>query len=309
MIFLYGEDSYRTKQKLNEIIDGYKKSRKSGLNLIYFDFEQKDFSNFRDIFRYSPMFYEKKLVILKNIFSREDIREKLIGEIKNLDKSEDVVVIYELEVDERTKLFKILLKECKNQEFTFLANKELKEWAQKEFQGQNAFINADALEFLIRRTGGDLWRLSGEIRKLANFGSGRIIKKDDVETLVKPKIESDIFKSIDALAQKDKKQALALLYKHLEEGENPFYLLSMIGYQFRNLLAVKELAEKGLMYASIVQKSGLHPFVVKKTYFLCRQFSFEELKNIYRKIYQIDFDIKVGRIEVETALCLLISII
>ena len=42
----------------------------------------------------------------------------------------------------------------------------------------------------------------------------------------------------------------------------------------------KELSEKGLMYASIVKKSGLHPFVVKKSYFLCRQFSFLELKKL-----------------------------
>ena len=81
----------------------------------------------------------------------------------------------------------------------------------------------------------------------------------------------------------------------------------MIAYQFKNLLIVKELAEKGFMYASIVKKSGLHPFVVKKNYFACQQFSFIELKEIYRKIFKIDSDIKSGKIEQETALNLLIS--
>jgi len=82
--------------------------------------------------------------------------------------------------------------------------------------------------------------------------------------------------------------------------------LSMIVYQVRNLLVVKELAEKGLMYASIVKKSGLHPFVVKKTFFQCRAFSLEELKNIYRRIFTIDSQIKTGRVEAETALDLLV---
>lgn len=308
VIFLYGEDSYGVKQKLNEIIEEYKKSRKSGLNLIYFDAEQKDFSDFSDIFRISPMFSEKKLIILKNVFTSENFREKLAEEAKNLEKSEDVIVIYEQgAVDQRIKLFKVLTKECKNQEFKPLDNGKLKEWARKDIQKRGAAINADALELLTRRTGNDLWQLSGEIQKLANFKENATVKKDDVELLVKPNLESDIFKTIDSLAQKDKKQALVLLYKHLDGGEKPLYLLSMIGYQFRNLLAVKELAEKGLMYASIIQKSGLHPFVVKKTYFLCRQFSFQELRNIYRKIYQIDFDIKSGKIEAETAIDLLIS--
>lgn len=308
IVFLYGEDSYRTKQKLDEIIEGYKKSRKSGLNLIYFDAEQKDFFDFSDIFRISPMFSEKKLIILKNVFTSENFREKLSEEVKNLEKSENVIVIYEQgTVDRRIKLFKILTKECKNQEFKPLDNGKLKEWARKDIQKRGATINADALELLIRRTGNDLWQLSGEIQKLANFKENATIKKDDIELLVKPNLESDIFKTIDSLAQKDKKQALSLLYKHMDDGEHPLYLLSMIGYQFRNLLAVKELAEKGLMYASIIQKSGLHPFVVKKTYFLCRQFSFQELKSIYRRIYQIDFDIKSGKIEAETAIDLLVS--
>jgi DNA polymerase-3 subunit delta len=81
----------------------------------------------------------------------------------------------------------------------------------------------------------------------------------------------------------------------------------MIAYQFRNLLLVKELAERRLMYNSIVKKSGLHPFVVKKSYFNCSKFSFDELKNIYKKIFQIDLDIKTGKIEPETALDLFVT--
>jgi len=99
------------------------------------------------------------------------------------------------------------------------------------------------------------------------------------------------------------------LQKHLDGGDNPLYLLSMVAYQFRNLLVVKELAEKGLMYASIVKKSGLHPFVVKKSYFACSQFSFDYLKQLYRKIFQIDADIKTGKIEPETALEIFVATI
>ena len=149
-------------------------------------------------------------------------------------------------------------------------------------------------------------KLKQEIKKLADFKRGLVIKKEDVELMVAPNIENDIFKTIDALAEKNKTRALQLLHTHLDSGENALYLLSMVAYQFRNLLMVKELSEEGLMYASIIKKSGLHPFVVKKTYFQCRQFSFEELKNIYRRIFSVDADIKIGKIEPETALDLLI---
>ena len=307
-LFLYGADSYRSKEKLDEITGHYKKIHKSALNLIYLDATKTSFFDFYHRVKTYSMFAETKLVILKNVFSNKKFQEDFLEKVKSLEKVKNVVVIYEnSEIDQRLKLCKTLTKECKSQEFVLLDTKNVKIWAVKEFKKNKARINSDALDALVAHVGNDLWRLSNEIKKLRDFRAGALIKKEDVQLLVTPNIETDIFKTIDALAQKNKKQAMALLQKHIDNVDNPLYLLSMIGYQFRNLLVVKELAEKGLMYASIVKKSGLHPFVVKKTYFQCRQFTFEELKNIYRNIFKTDSDIKVGNIKAETALDLFVS--
>ena len=308
IIFLYGQDSFRSRQKLEEIVAHYKESGKSGLNLISLDAKDINFSDFYDNFKISSMFAEKKLIILKNVFANKNFQEDFIKEVKSIEELKDVVLVYESEEpDQRLKLFKALLKECKCQEFSFLAGLNLRKWAHEEFQKSGQKVNMDALDLLLNYVGNDLWRLSGEISKLSSFKKDGTVKKDDIELFVKPRIELDIFKTIDALAAKNKKQALALLHKHLDGGEVPLYLLSMIAYQFKNLLVVKELAQKGLMYASIVKKSGLHPFVVKKTYYACNQFSFEELKKIYQRIFQVDLDIKTGKVEAETALDLLVS--
>jgi len=293
---------------LDEIVLHYKDSGKSGLNLISLDAKDVSFSDFYDNFKISSMFAEKKLIILKNVFAGRNFQEDFVQEVKNIESLKDVVLVYENEgPDARLKLFKTLLKSCKCQEFAPLAGAGLKKWAQEEFQKLGQKINLDALDLLLNYAGNDLWRLSGEINKLANYKTSAVIKKEDIELHVRPRIELDIFKTIDALAAKNKKQALALLHKHLDGGEVPLYLLSMIAYQFKNLLVVKELAQQGLMYASIVKKSGLHPFVVKKTYYACNQFSFEELKKIYQKIFQVDLDIKTGKIEAETALDIFVA--
>jgi len=309
IIFLYGADSYRSKKKLEEIIDHYKKIHKSGLNLIYIDTAQTDFTDFYNSFKSSSMFAEKKLLVVKNVFSNKKFQEDLLLEIKNINSFKDIVVVYESDtVDERTKTFKTLIKECKSQEFKSLDTKELKVWAREQFEVLGQKINLDALDLVVSYVGNNLWQLSNEIKKLSDFKRGLTIKKEDVEVLVRPNnIQVDIFKTIDALAQKNKKQALLLLQKHLDSGEVPLYLLSMIAWQFKNLLVVKELAQKGMMYNSIVKKSGLHPFVVQKNYFMCNQFTLEELKGIYQKIFTIDLGIKTGSIEEETALHLLVA--
>jgi DNA polymerase-3 subunit delta len=308
IIFLYGADSYRSKEKLDEIVAHYKEIRKSGLNLTHIDADRADFSEFYDHFKISSMFAETKLVVLKNVFSDKQFQEDFLAELKTMEALKDVVVIYEAdEPDKRLKLFKTLTKTCKSQEFLPLDAKGTRAWAAGKLKNMGAGINNDALETLVSFTGNDLWRLSGELQKLASYAAGRAIKKDDVAILVRPRLATDIFKTIDALAGKDKKAALDFLHQHLEAGDNALYLLSMVAYQIRNLLMVKELAEQGLMYASIVKKSGLHPFVVKKTFFACRQFSLIELKNHYRRIFDIDCAIKSGRIDSETALDLLVS--
>jgi DNA polymerase-3 subunit delta len=130
----------------------------------------------------------------------------------------------------------------------------------------------------------------------------------DVELLVKPKIEIEIFKTIiDAVAARNKKEAFYRIRKYLEKGESPLYLLSMINFQFRNILTVKDFIEKNKPYQVILKQTKLHPFVVKKSYFQAQKFTIQELKKIYQKIFQVDLDIKTGKIEPETALDLLVA--
>lgn len=317
LYFLYGEDSYRSKEKLEEIISGYKEKHKSGLNLLYIDTKEKDFSDFYNNFKITSMFDEKKLIILKNVFGNAKFQEELLENLKNIEEKKDIVVVYEdTAADKRTKLFRELEKKVKSQEFNFLQPAMKKKWVLSKFSAlggsasggeKKTYITPDALDLLTSFIKNDLWQMANEINKLSNYKMGSVVKREDVLLCVKPGIESDIFKTIDALASKNKKQALNLLHKHLDEGEAPLYLLSMIAYQFKNLLILKELIEKGLPYQAIIKKSGLHPFVVQKTYYACSQFSLPELKKIYRKVFQVDSDIKTGKIDAETSLDLLVS--
>jgi len=306
--FIYGQDSYRSKKKLEEIILGYKKVHKSGLNLIYVDANEKSFSDFYSNLKINSMFAEKKLIVLRNVFEDKKFQEDLLENIKDLESLKDIVVVYEgVMPDKRTKLFKDLQKLSKCQEFGCLQPAELKKWAAEELENNKVKIDSSALDLMVNFVGGDSWKMANEIAKLSNYKMGSTIKREDVELLVRPNIENDIFKTIDAIASKDKKMALSLLHKHLDGGDNALYLLTMIAYQFRNFLIIKDLQDAKTPYGLIAKKSGLHPFVVQKSSYLCNQFPMERLKKIYQKIFQVDSDIKTGKIESELALDLLLA--
>jgi DNA polymerase-3 subunit delta len=114
-----------------------------------------------------------------------------------------------------------------------------------------------------------------------------------VELLVKPEIDLNIFEMVDALGQKDKSKTLKLFNQHLKQGDDEQYLFSMFVYQIRNLIRVK---------APQIGRLDMHPFVIEKSRKQARNFSFEDLKKIYQKLFEIDLSVKTGKINIKSAL-------
>lgn len=324
IIFLYGQDTYRSYQKVNEIVGHHKKTYKSGLNLKYFDFEKDynpsasfsnslrerapDYENFRNEIQSIAMFTGKKLIVLKNAILNENFQTNFLKDSKKLINSKDIILFYEnRDVPAKNKLFKFLKKYAKSQEFKPLEGKLLKNWAKKEFENLRATIDQKALEKLIIFVGNDLWQFSNEIQKIIAYKHNQKIETNDIELLIRPKIETDIFKTIDAIAARNKRKAFFLIHQHLERGDSPLYLLSMINFQIRNLLIMKSHKSNAYYLPTLPRELGMHPYVAKKAIEQARKFSLNELKKIYRKIFQFDLAIKTGKVDAQTALDLLIA--
>lgn len=313
ILFLYGKDTYRSNQRLKEIIVQHQKAEKKELNLIYFDFgklnlREDDYQRVQDEIQSLSIFYGKKLIIIKNAASNESFQEKFFKNAKRFINSKDVILFFEEgEVPEKNRLVKFLRNHGSSEEFELLEGEKLKKWAEKEFKGYQTKIDPKALSLLLDFVGNDLWQLSNEIKKIINYKKKQEIEVEDIELLVRPKVEAAIFETIDAIASRNKKRALSLIHKHLERGDPPLYLLSMINFQFRNLLMVKSQKFNVYYPAMISKKLGIHPYVARKAVEQSKRFSLGELKKIYQKIFQLDLAIKTGKLDGGTALDLFIS--
>ncbi|MBL7156317.1 MAG: DNA polymerase III subunit delta [Candidatus Pacebacteria bacterium] len=306
ILFLYGKDKFRSLQKLNKIIDRYKNKYKTPLNLRFFNCKEYDFKNFKTQFQTKSMFKEKKLYILKNIFSNPEFQKQFLNNKKVFSESENIILVYEQDNPKKSLFFTFLIKNSKFQKFDLLTNQKLIIWIKKEFAKYETKIDLGAQKLLIEYIGNDLWHLSNEIQKLSSYKlESKIISIQDIKKMLSPKVETKIFKTIDFIAKKEKRKALCMIHYHLKNGDSPLYLLSMITFQFRNLLILKQK----LLHKKSVWQLKWHPFVIKKTLLLSHEFTFEQLKKIYRKIAQTDLDIKTGKINPEMALDLLIAAI
>jgi len=312
IIFIWGPDTFRSNQKLKEIADNYKTKHKSGLNLRFFDWSASVLDDLKNILSSVSMFDEKKLIVVKNAcLAAKGDQEKLIKafEDKKVLQDESVIVVFfERGKPEKSEFFSWLYKKVKMAEcFDNLTGTKLADWVKKEIQNSGGSISAEAIEKLINFVGPDLWQMHNEVNKLISFKVDKIITEKDIDLLVKSKYDPNIFATIDALAAKNKNLAYKLMHEHLEQGENEIYILTMFIYQFRNLLQIKNLIDSGVPSDGLAKKTGLHPFVIKKSWSQMRNFSQDVLRKIYERLLNLDIAIKRGKIEPQTALDLIVA--
>ncbi len=315
LFFLYGQDSYRVKEKIDEIVSEYHKKYSSGLSLARLDMSNEDVLAVRENVSVVSMFSEKKLIILSNVFGDKTKEKELLEYLadKNINEDEDVILIIRHDssqkVNARNAFLLFLLKSGKSQEFKLLTLPKLREWIIAHLRQDKLKISDGAIQMIMDFVGNDLWQISQELSKLSSFvlqDKKDIIDENDIKCLVMPKVDSNIFTTIDCLGNKDRKRTLELLRAHFQTGENELYILSMFVYQFRNITQVKDLLDAGVAERDIASQTKISPYVVQKSIASARLFSLEDLKNIYQMLLQVDLGIKTGRFEPKTALDLLV---
>ena len=73
-------------------------------------------------------------------------------------------------------------------------------------------------------------------------------------------------------------------------------IFAMMARQFRLIIEVRELQNKGLSNQAISQKIKQHPYAVSSIAPQCKNFKQEELKEIYKKLLEMDRGLKTGEL-------------
>ncbi len=309
IIILHGQDSYRSRQKLNEIIEKFKEKNPDNLNLHFFQ-ETSTFSDLKNIIEAGTIFDDKKLIVLNNFLQNSAETPKFHDLINNSNLKNDknnILIFWENESLKKSDLKKYDPKEILIQEFVPLKGAQIANWIEKEVVKRGGKISRNLAGKLSSMYGNDLWRISNELDKfLASVTNGQL-SEEIIDKLASADLNPNIFEAIDALFSGNNKHALKIFNEHIEKGENVNYLISMINYGIRNIFIVKKLADSGTPRSLITQKSKLHPFVVQKTFSLIQKFTFNQIKKIYQRLSLVDFQIKTGFLKPEIALDLFLS--
>lgn len=302
MIYLYfGANRYASDAKIKTWRKKFQTAEGDSaafFNWRVFDEEQKDFNKILDTLFAKSFFSQKRAVILKNILARLSEKDliKLETVLATKKLTPDLTLIFsEKEIDARKKIIKTLKKIARVEEFKAMPPWQIKAWIAKKVKAEDGTIENAALEKISFLTT-DLYRLENELKKLMLFTNrDKRITLDAVNLLVVFDLKESIFNFVENVAAKKKSAALNFFQNEIKRGTGPPYLVTMIAYQFKNLLQIKYLVEKGFQEKQIIETAKIHPYALRKNLPLLQNFTLNALKRIYREILVLDLEVKTQK--------------
>jgi DNA polymerase-3 subunit delta len=141
-----------------------------------------------------------------------------------------------------------------------------------------------------------------EIHKLlAYVNYQRAIEEEDVHTLTADVGQGNVFAMVDAIGNRNGRQALQMLHRLLAE-QDALSIYGMVIRQFRLLLLSREILDRGGKLQHVIKELKVPEFVGEKIVMQVRFFSMQDLEFIYHRLLDLDIAIKSGEMESVLAL-------
>ncbi len=313
IIFVYGENTYLSLQKVTLMRDQFKvKFDPSGMNLVEFpavDNAKIDLAEVRQATQTPPFLSEKRMVIVKELLA--DLKK---AEAKNWLEAlggtpESTILIFwdntAQKKIEKSELITNLKSRADVHSYpqANLTGSQLTAWAANFIASIDLKLSAGQLQKIIALVGNDLWQLSAEFQKLKAYSLSQPIDDESIALLVKANFEDQIFQFIDAVSNGNSKLALRLLDEQRHSGANDFQLFSMLARQIRILIGARSLLDKNPVTNKneFAKAMKLHPYVAEKSLQQAKKMNFEYLQGVHGLIVEYDRKMKMSGITPELA--------
>ncbi len=194
---IYGDDSYRCHEALNEIKAGLGSPDMVSVNTTVLDGRKLTTRALTDVCSVVPFMASSRLVIMEGLLRRfqpgdrqarsngggEEASQALkewqnISEFIKVMPQTTVLVLFDSDLDSKAvnQLFKSLAPAADRVfQLNEIKGKELAAWIRDYTVKSGSKISAGAVSLLADYMGGDLWSLTGELNKLMTYCEGREI--------------------------------------------------------------------------------------------------------------------------------------
>lgn len=304
ILFYYGTDDGRMSHAVHALTKRYR-SKHGATNLFVLDTDDREqLIRARQALKNRSFFSEPTFIALRYVFDTPEAADMLCETLADgviADDTNTVLLVWQQGTEKKlTKQHKALFHVLESHSKTMSAYEpqtggELLSWMQAFCKSRGCTLSSAVASELIAITGEESWTLMNEMAKLCAWQRHGEIPRSIVHRMATPTAgEANVFALTDAVSARNKRAVLRELDRQLGLGSEPHYLLAMYAFAIRNLITIKDLAERGMTVHAIARTGGLHPFVVKKGLAASRRFQTDELLRAHTWLSQADRDTKNG---------------
>ena len=286
------------------MIEKFKRDRDpQGLNVVRLDVEKQAGEVLQQVLA-TPFLAERRMVVLENLLVSKDkaLQEEMLRRIEeNALPESNVIVVWEAKDKFKTKLGKALSERLQKEKFANLfeeiSGAVLNKWIAKEVSDRGGSIERQAISYLAEHVGCDMWRLHALIDQLIAYKGSEAVTLSDAQQFLDERADDNIFNLVDAIVGRNPKQVFKMIQQQYDNGEDAHYILAMLQRQFRILLQLRDLFDRGedTKSATLAKKLDLHPFVVKKSLPMVKKYPSATLQRVYKALLDIDIKTKTGQ--------------
>ncbi len=258
------------------------------LNVTYFE-GKTDATEIVDSAYALPFMSDRRLVLVTDFSGNADRIEEYLE-----NPSSTTILVFESEsigVNLKKIVSRCEIVDCGRQEETFLYD-----YVARIAQVNGARITANATKLLISYTNRYIFRINGEIAKMAS--ESELIDEQMVREKVSPDLEVATFALTNVIAAKDKEKTLAYLDKMIADGNSAFAIIGMLYSQYRKLFYVSLNKDSDTLSADLGVKEHSLKYLIPQL----KGYTIVQLKKICDSIAFADYGIKSGQIAEKTAL-------
>ena len=215
------------------------------------------------------------------------------------------------EVDKRNALYKAVKERGAAIEFMRQSDQTLKSWiGGRLLKAEDKTMSSADLDYYLARIGNDMSNIKTETEKLISYTMGRsVITRADIDEVVTITLKDKVFDMIADITSGNHEGALQKYYELIGLKVPVPKILYNLSHQFSQMLAVKQLREKGLNSQLIAERLKMGPrdgWKVERSLKQAAGFSVKELESIVTDCVETEEKIKTGRLSERLGLEMLI---
>lgn len=192
-----------------------------------------------------PMMAKRRLVTVRGVNEMPPAEQEALIPYLSKPEPSTVLLLVATELDQRRKL----ALEAKKQGYLVVAeplrDDQLEGWIAREASSKGVTIAPGAAELLAIYIGPDLSLLGDAVERLSLFTNNQPITPEHVEAVVVPVREIPAWDLGEAIATRDRSQALAVLGRLLAQGQHPLPILFFVGRQVAQLARARQWLAEG----------------------------------------------------------------